>query len=316
MHDSLQKLVDGEVINDYECDGCKKKVDVSKRTLISSTPNVLIVHLQRIIFNFDSMRNDKLNTFFEFPYQLDLKPYSFYEVMRKENRLPQVNSEDEDNEEATKDQQKEENEDTKLPEEDDCFEYKLVGTTVHSGTANAGHYWSYINTCRGYLEPEESDVNWNKTENEPWMEYNDSRVSEFDFEKLKSECFGDQNKGNSGGYDSWDSWGSYGKSAYMLVYERRKKKPIKVVITPEEVEECKQKNEPFIYHEPTQEYIKLIDYREGVEDIAPNQIYKQVHEDNKKYEFDNDIYSTEFFEFLKSILGAGNKLINAITNGE
>ena len=103
MHDSLQKLVDGEVINDYECDGCKKKVDVSKRTLISSTPNVLIVHLQRIIFNFDSMRNDKLNTFFEFPYQLDLKPYSFYEVMRKENRLPQVNSEDEDNEEANKD---------------------------------------------------------------------------------------------------------------------------------------------------------------------------------------------------------------------
>jgi len=47
-------LVDGEVINDYECSGCKKKVDVSKRTLISQTPNVLIVHLQRIIFNFDT----------------------------------------------------------------------------------------------------------------------------------------------------------------------------------------------------------------------------------------------------------------------
>ena len=40
--------------------------------------------------------------------------------------------------------------DEKEPErdEDDCFEYKLVGVNVHSGTANQGHYWSYINTNR------------------------------------------------------------------------------------------------------------------------------------------------------------------------
>lgn len=35
MHDSLQKMLEGEEINDYECDNCKKKVDISKRTLIS-----------------------------------------------------------------------------------------------------------------------------------------------------------------------------------------------------------------------------------------------------------------------------------------
>ncbi len=87
VYDSLQKLVEGEVINDYECDTCKKKVDISKRILLSSTPNVLIVHLQRIIFNFDTFRNDKINSLFEFPTHLDLKPYSFYDVMRRENRL-------------------------------------------------------------------------------------------------------------------------------------------------------------------------------------------------------------------------------------
>jgi ubiquitin C-terminal hydrolase len=38
-------MIEGEVINDYKCDGCKKTVDVSKRTLITETPNVLIVHL-------------------------------------------------------------------------------------------------------------------------------------------------------------------------------------------------------------------------------------------------------------------------------
>jgi ubiquitin carboxyl-terminal hydrolase 34 len=94
MADSLQKLIDGEVINDYECDNCKKKVDISKRILISQAPNVLIVHLQRIIFNFDTFRNDKINSFFEFPFHLDLKPYSFYEVMKKENRLGKKNQED------------------------------------------------------------------------------------------------------------------------------------------------------------------------------------------------------------------------------
>lgn len=68
---------------------------MSKRTLLAEIPNVLIVHLQRIIFDFNTFRNEKINSFFEFPYQLDLKPYSFYEVMRKEKRLDK-NNDDED----------------------------------------------------------------------------------------------------------------------------------------------------------------------------------------------------------------------------
>jgi uncharacterized UBP type Zn finger protein len=100
MGDSLQKLIEGETINDYECEICKKKVDISKRILLSQTPNVLIVHLQRIIFNFDTFRNDKINSFFEFPAHLDLKPYSFYEVMRKEGRLNKRGAAGDDGEEV------------------------------------------------------------------------------------------------------------------------------------------------------------------------------------------------------------------------
>ena len=88
MYDSLQKQVEGEIINDFKCDGCGKTVDLSKRTLITSTPNVLILHLQRIEFNFDKEQLDKLNSIFKFPHVLDLKPYSYYEVMEKEGRLP------------------------------------------------------------------------------------------------------------------------------------------------------------------------------------------------------------------------------------
>jgi len=99
LYDSLQKQIEGETINDYECDQCKKKVDISRRNLISLAPNVLIVHLQRITFNFETFRNDKINTFFEFPHQLDLKPYSFYEVMKREGR---IKDKSEDDEEETK----------------------------------------------------------------------------------------------------------------------------------------------------------------------------------------------------------------------
>lgn len=97
MAESLQKQVEGEIISDYECEKCAKKVDISKRVVLSAAPNVLIVHLQRIIFNFDTFRNDKINSYFEFPYHLDLKPYSFYEVMRKEGLLKKrKGSQDED----------------------------------------------------------------------------------------------------------------------------------------------------------------------------------------------------------------------------
>jgi hypothetical protein len=57
------------------------------------------------------------------------------------------------------------------------------------------------------------------------MEFNDSSVSDWDFKKLKEDCFGDDPSASSG----WGrNWG--GKSAYMLFYERVIKKPIKILV--------------------------------------------------------------------------------------
>ena len=61
VEQSLESLVKGEIISDFQCDGCNKKVDIHKRTLIAETPNVLIIHLQRILFNFETYQNDKDN---------------------------------------------------------------------------------------------------------------------------------------------------------------------------------------------------------------------------------------------------------------
>jgi len=45
MHESLRKQLRGSIISEYNCQGCKKSVDATKRTLLTKTPNVIIVHL-------------------------------------------------------------------------------------------------------------------------------------------------------------------------------------------------------------------------------------------------------------------------------
>jgi ubiquitin carboxyl-terminal hydrolase 34 len=70
------------------------------------------------------------------------------------------------------------------------YQYKLVGVVIHMGTADAGHYLSYINVDRN----KDSQVNteeWLKTENQQWVEFNDSQVRPFDFSLLAYKCFGE-----------------------------------------------------------------------------------------------------------------------------
>lgn len=57
-------------------------------------------------------------------------------------------------------------------------------------------------------------------------------------------------------------------------------------------------------------------YNQGVDKETPNDIYKKVFEDNKKFTFENDVYSSEFFDFIKDILTsvasfAGNDEVTA-----
>ncbi len=54
------------------------------------------------------------------------------------------------------------------------------------------------------------------------------------------------------------------------------------------------------YDESKEEAYKMVQYHE-MNDIVPNKIYGQVFEDNQKFEFENDVYSKEFFDFIQSI---------------
>jgi ubiquitin carboxyl-terminal hydrolase 34 len=65
-------LVAGEIITGYKCDSCKNTVDIEKRPAIKKLPNTLILHLNRLKFDFDLMRHVKLNDRIEFPTVLNM----------------------------------------------------------------------------------------------------------------------------------------------------------------------------------------------------------------------------------------------------
>jgi ubiquitin carboxyl-terminal hydrolase 34 len=81
LSESFHRFILGELINDYNCDFCKKKVDVSKKTRISKAPQILTLHLQRIVFNLDTFINEKITNKHEFPTEFNLYPFSseYYE---------------------------------------------------------------------------------------------------------------------------------------------------------------------------------------------------------------------------------------------
>ena len=103
--------------------------------------------------------------------------------------------------------------------ENECYEYKLVGVTVHIGTADAGHYYSLINTER-FKSGNEDDPKWLATETEKWMEFNDSTVKPYDFEELQSDTFGGDKTANNDFFGGILKASGFGKSGYVLVYEK------------------------------------------------------------------------------------------------
>ena len=63
------------------------------------------------------------------------------------------------------------------------YNYRLAGILVHTGTANGGHYYSYIQDSS-----EQRDT---------WLEFNDNSISSLSFEDAMKNCFGGVNHGSS-----------------------------------------------------------------------------------------------------------------------
>ncbi|KAI9827937.1 MAG: hypothetical protein M1819_006880 [Sarea resinae] len=190
LQDSLKAYVEGEIMegdNKYSCTSCNRHVDAVKRTCLKEVPDNLIFHLKRFDFDLVSMQRSKINDCFEFPATIDMKPYKVDYLSDPENPTPE-----------------------------DVFQ--LVGVLVHSGTAESGHYYSYIR--------ERPDVSSSPPS---WVEFNDADVSQFDPAKIPDQCFGGLNDFmQSNGFQQLRFHKNW--NAYMLFYQR-----VSTVDTPPEM---------------------------------------------------------------------------------
>lgn len=175
IHEGLRAFVEGDMLegdNAYHCAKCDKKVDTLKRTSIKTLPRFLIITLKRFEFDFDRMIRVKVDDYCEFPLELDMLPYTQEGLSRKEQAKERKQDALDKGEEIPDDL---ESEPLKHPR--DYYEFKLKGIVVHTGTADSGHYYSFIKES-------------NNARGEKWYEFNDHVVRDFNIADLAGECFG------------------------------------------------------------------------------------------------------------------------------
>jgi len=181
---SLEAYVQGELMegdNQYHCDQINAKVDAVKRNCIKVLPHMLVVHLKRFEFDYETMTRWKIKDRFAFPLQIDMAPYTADGLAVADAA-----------EQAEKDG-------SLAPPPAEQQMYQLKGVVVHSGTAFAGHYYSYIQD----------------REDGKWHVYDDISVDPWDVANLDKDCFGGRfvSETNNKEYDRPNS-------AFMLFYER------------------------------------------------------------------------------------------------
>ena len=120
IYESLDNYISEDNIEDYPCSNCGKKITLKKCSLISSLPNILIIHLNRIIINTEYGNQQKINSRFEFPKELDLKKYCL------ENNIGEA--------------EKKINAESIYKKKDEYYKYTLKGVNIHKGNAEGGHY--------------------------------------------------------------------------------------------------------------------------------------------------------------------------------
>ncbi|GJP59781.1 hypothetical protein CLOP_g15145 [Closterium sp. NIES-67] len=252
-----------EADNAYFCGQCSKKVDALKRVCIKALPPTLIIHLKRFDFDYETMQRLKLKDRFAFPLTLNMRPFTREGLAQQERERGEGKAKAQGREEgkgggrgsggAKAGEGDESGVASKMeergvgPEErerggagssreggekgggggegrgDEYYEYSLVGVVVHSGTAFAGHYYSYIKERCGDAPLDHSRPSQCVRSKQRWLCFDDKRVEAYDLRELEKDCFG--GKYSAEVYDNLVKTSSPQEfdrpnSAYMLFYER------------------------------------------------------------------------------------------------
>lgn len=242
LHEALESFVDGEILEGasaYSCEECKKKVRAIKRCSIKRISPTLIIHLKRFEYMIDRQTPIKLSDHFAFPTTLNVEPYTKEGIEKKETSGKFEN-----------------------PSPD--FEYELVGVLVHSGHADAGHYYSFIK------ERSSNDPRSNR-----WFRFDDTQVTPFNIENLPEECFGGT---QTTSYSAWSGHVSTReqpkmKNAYMLFYEK--------------------------VHRDSQE---MTDASQSMIKTLP--LLKHIQAENYQLMRDRQLFDPEYFHFMFQLLSS------------
>ena len=262
LYQSLEEVTVKDTLegdNMYTCSQCNKKVRAEKRACFKQLPKILAFNTMRYTFNMITMLKEKVNTHFSFPFRLDMSPYLEHNLIPNDKQdmsscsePPQSTVTSKDSSTTTKsdlvskqmtyneesqssdsltDHKNERNFNAIKPNNGSkesnsvvSYEYELIGVTVHTGTADGGHYYAFIRDRAGVYG---NNVGGTKSSvgssGDKWYSFNDAEVKQFDPSQIAAECFGGEM--NSRTYDQgtdkfMDLSIEKTNSAYMLFYER------------------------------------------------------------------------------------------------
>ena len=140
VYEALTSFVQGDMLegdNAYHCAKCDKKVDTLKRTVIKELPRFMIMTLKRFEFDMEKFIKVKVNDYCEFPTELDMSAYT-QDGMNRKLEIERLKKE------AAERGEEYVEEEIPLKRPANYYKFKLNGVVVHSGTADSGHYYSYI----------------------------------------------------------------------------------------------------------------------------------------------------------------------------
>lgn len=310
--ESLEAFVRGDLLegdNAYYCDECGVKVDALKRVCVKSLPHTLVIHLKRFDFDYETMQRLKLKDRFEFPTHIDMKPYTVEGLALRETQSQATCSPSgvsNDLSDMSNKQDEAGRIRTNLLKPDSYYQYDLVGVVVHSGTAFAGHYYSYIKQ-----RPGDQPLNCGGGRTGRWIAFDDKHVEPYDANDLEKDCFG--------GKYSVDVYDNFLKtttpqefdrpnSAYMLLYERSQHEA-PCGYSPARTAMSLTKDD-----DDGDELMKENSMPELLPDLSlqmPASVHRSVWEENLRFVHENHLMDKDYFRFLLRLVEVNYDLIDA-----
>ncbi|XP_014226620.1 ubiquitin carboxyl-terminal hydrolase 34 isoform X1 [Trichogramma pretiosum] len=309
LYESLDEVTVKDTLegdNMYTCSQCGKKVRAEKRACFKKLPRILCFNTMRYTFNMGTMLKEKVNTHFSFPLRLDMSGYM-------EKKLIPKHCQDEKEQKTDCEEEKQKTEETSenstqqsTSQRDEHCQYDLIGVTVHTGTADGGHYYSFIR--------DRSTSNKDK-----WFLFNDAEVKPFDPNQIAAECFGGEMTSKT--YDSvtdkfMDFSFEKSNSAYMLFYEWCQDPSSEPPLGNKEDEDGKKDESvsPIVIDAPTKMDItnstslsvsSIMDVEMEQEEIPEIKLSKELEEwiwqDNMHFLLDKNIFEHTYFSFMWQI---------------